>query len=166
MIKYLVIDVDGTLTDGKIYMGPGGEVMKAFNIKDGCGIHDILLPNHIVPVILTGRTSDIVLSRCQELGIAEIRQGVKDKAAELRTIASDFSSVAYIGDDINDLLTMKVVKDSGGLIGAPQDAVKEVLEIADFVSSYKGGDGAVREFIEWVVKQNQAVSSGMENSRS
>lgn len=54
-VKYFVMDVDGTLTDGKIYMSPSGEAMKAFNIKDGCGIHDILLPYHIIPVILTGR---------------------------------------------------------------------------------------------------------------
>lgn len=60
MIKYLVMDVDGTLTDGKIYMGAHGEMMKAFNIKDGCGIHDIAIPGGIIPVIITGRTSEIV----------------------------------------------------------------------------------------------------------
>lgn len=61
MIKYLVMDVDGTLTDGKIYMSQTGELCKAFNIKDGCGIHDILIPAGIIPVIITGRSSDIVL---------------------------------------------------------------------------------------------------------
>ena len=64
MIKYLVMDVDGTLTDGKIYMSPSGEAMKAFNIKDGCGIHDLLIPSGIIPVIITGRNSEIVLNRC------------------------------------------------------------------------------------------------------
>lgn len=66
MIKYLVMDVDGTLTDGKIYMGAHGEMMKAFNIKDGCGIHDIAIPGGIIPVIITGRTSEIVKKRCGE----------------------------------------------------------------------------------------------------
>ena len=82
-IQYLVCDVDGTLTDGKIYMSPSGEAMKAFNIKDGCGIHDILIPHHIVPVIITGRESKIVENRCKEIGIEEVHQGVKHKLDEL-----------------------------------------------------------------------------------
>ena len=73
------MDVDGTLTDGKIYTGSNGEVMKAFNIKDGYGIHDILIPNGITPVIITGRTSTIVENRCKELGISDLYQGVKTK---------------------------------------------------------------------------------------
>ena len=101
-IKYLVMDVDGTLTDGKIYMGNSGEVMKAFSVKDGCGIHDILIPSGITPVIITGRKSDIVLNRCNEIGINEVYQGISNKIDKLFTITSDFSSVAYIGDDIND----------------------------------------------------------------
>ena len=72
MIKFLVMDVDGTLTDGKIYMGQSGEMMKAFNIKDGYGIHDILIPAGISPVIITGRKSEIVLNRCSELGIEQV----------------------------------------------------------------------------------------------
>lgn len=67
MIKYLVMDVDGTLTDGKIYMGAHGEMMKAFNIKDGCGIHDIAIPGGIIPVIITGRTSEIVKNAAESL---------------------------------------------------------------------------------------------------
>ena len=67
--KYMVMDVDGTLTDGKIYISPTGEAMKAFNIKDGCGIHDILIPAGVIPVIITGRSSEIVLNRCKELGL-------------------------------------------------------------------------------------------------
>lgn len=154
MIHYLVMDVDGTLTDGKIYMSPSGEAMKAFNIKDGCGIHDILLPNHITPVIITGRKSQIVENRCKEIGITEVHQGVSNKLDELFLITSELSSVAYIGDDINDLKIMEAVKAAGGLIGAPKDAVKKVLDIADFVSPHNGGDGAVRDFIEWIVEKN------------
>lgn len=154
MIKYLVMDVDGTLTDGKIYMGPSGETIKAFNIKDGCGIHEILLPNHITPVIITGRSSDIVLNRCKEIGITEIYQGVSDKEKQLRMLVPDLSTVAYIGDDINDLVCMNAVKSAGGLIGCPFDAVKQVKQIADYITEAKGGDGAVREFIEWIVDQD------------
>ena len=73
-IQYLIMDVDGTLTDGKIYMSNSGEMMKAFNIKDGYGIHDILIPKGIIPVIITGRSSDIVLNRSKELGIIKVYQ--------------------------------------------------------------------------------------------
>ena len=151
-IKYLVMDGDGTLTDGKIYMGNSGEVMKAFSVKDGCGIHDILIPSGITPVIITGRKSDIVLNRCNEIGINEVYQGISNKIDKLFTITSDFSSVAYIGDDINDFSCMMLVKEAGGIVGCPKDAASKVTRIADFVAEYKGGDGAVRNFIEWIIE--------------
>lgn len=151
-IKYFVMDVDGTLTDGKIYMANDGEAMKAFSIKDGCGIHDILILAGIVPVIITGRTSKIVLNRCNELGIKEIRQGISNKIEELRSITNDFSTVAYIGDDLNDLSCMHLVKEAGGIVGCPKDAVKKVIELADFVANHNGGDGAVRDFIDWIIE--------------
>lgn len=150
-IKYLIMDVDGTLTDGKIYVGVTGEIMKSFSVKDGYGIHDIIMRNEIVPVILTSRKSDIVLNRCKELEIDHIYQGVKDKTVMLNKISNNFSNVAYIGDDLNDYECMKMVKKSGGIIGCPRDANRHILDIAHFVSSYEGGNGAVREFIEWIV---------------
>ena len=147
------MDVDGTLTDGKIYMGSHGEVFKAFNIKDGCGIHDIAIPHGIIPIIITGRSSRIVEKRCGELGIKEIHQGVSNKIEKLLTITDNLSSVAYIGDDINDLSCMLPVKEAGGVIGCTKDAVKKVREVADFVADHNGGDGAVRDFIEWIVEE-------------
>ena len=146
------MDVDGTMTNGKIYMGNSGEVMKAFSVKDGCGIHDILIPSGITPVIITGRKSDIVLNRCNEIGINEVYQGISNKIDKLFTITSDFSSVAYIGDDINDFSCMMLVKEAGGIVGCPKDAASKVTRIADFVAEYKGGDGAVRNFIEWIIE--------------
>ena len=154
MIKYLVMDVDGTLTDGKIYMGNDGEVMKAFDIKDGCGIHDILIPAGITPVIITGRSSKILENRCKELGITNLHQGIRNKIEKLLTITTDLSTVAYIGDDINDLSCMEPIKEAGGLVGCPADAVQKVIDLADFVSKRNGGNGAVREFIEWIVSND------------
>lgn len=151
-IKYLVMDVDGTLTDGKIYIGPSGEAVKAFNVKDGCGIHDILIPAGIVPVIITGRSSEIVQNRCREIGIKEIYQGVGDKLQKLKEIVDQLDSAAYIGDDINDLSCMMAVKEAGGIAGCPADAAEQVKEIADFISRHNGGDGAVRDFIEFIVR--------------
>lgn len=154
MIKYLVMDVDGTLTDGKIYMGNDGEMMKAFDIKDGCGIHDILIPAGITPVIITGRSSKILENRCKELGITNLHQGIRNKIEKLLTITKDLSTVAYIGDDINDLSCMEPIKEAGGLVGCPADAVQKVVDLADFVSKRNGGNGAVREFIEWIVSND------------
>ena len=154
MIKYLVMDVDGTLTDGKIYMSNTGELMKAFNIKDGAGIHDILIPAGITPVIITGRSSDIVLNRCDELDITEVHQGVSNKIEKLIAVIGGkdkLNTVAYIGDDINDLSCMKPIKEAHGLVGCPADAVQKVKNIADYIAPHNGGDGAVRDFIEWLV---------------
>lgn len=155
MIEYLIMDVDGTLTDGKIYMSTAGEFCKAFNIKDGYGISTILRQKEIVPIIITGRESEIVIKRCQELGIQEIYQGISDKLAKLKEITENLEKVAFIGDDMNDFECMKQIKESGGIIGCPADAVKEVKKIADFASDKNGGEGAVRDFIEWILKQRE-----------
>ena len=154
-IKYLVMDVDGTLTDGKIYMGSNGEVCKAFHAKDGLGISMLAIPNGIEPVILTGRTSEIVVNRCKELGIHRVYQGVRDKKAELHKQIDDLSAVAYIGDDLNDLVCMQTVKAHGGLVGCPSDAADAVVKLADFVCVHTGGNGAVREFIEWLIDREE-----------
>lgn len=146
------MDVDGTLTDGKIYMGKDGECFKAFDIKDGCGIHDIAIPNGIIPIIITGRTSKIVENRCKELGIKELHQGISQKKELLEQLVPDCSKVAYIGDDINDIPCMQFVKSKGGLVGCPADAIKQVREIADYVCDKDGGHGAVREYIEWILE--------------
>jgi len=164
-IKFLIMDVDGTLTDGKIYMGNNGELFKAFDIKDGCGIHDILVPAGIIPIIITGRKSKILEKRCIELGVKELYQGIHDKKKKLNELLSaqdnqisqteihTYSKCAYIGDDINDLSCMESIKSAGGLIGCPANAIKKVRELADFISEKKGGDGAVREFIEWICEE-------------
>ena len=154
MIKYLIMDVDGTLTDGKIYMGHEGEMLKAFDVKDGCGIKDILPDHGIIPIIITARESKILENRCKELSINHLYQGERDKIGRLKEILQDdtkLSQCAYIGDDILDIQCMIPIKESGGKIGCPADAVKKVKDIADFVSSKNGGDGAVREFIEWLI---------------
>ena len=146
-IRMLVMDVDGTLTDGKIYMSTNGELMKAFNIKDGYSIAR-LKDYNIVPVIITGRSSEIVKQRCEELKIAELHQGIEDKLHKLHEICGNYgiglSQVAYIGDDLNDLPCMQLC----GFSACPSDAVKEVIAHVDYTCDAKGGDGAVREFIE------------------
>lgn len=149
-IRLLLMDVDGTLTDGKIYMGEQGEAMKAFDVKDGYGIHELLPQYGIVPVIITGRTSKIVENRAAELGVTELYQGRHEKLETMREILDRFhcppEEAAYIGDDLLDLPCMRLC----GVRGCPADAVPAVREISHFVSTKAGGNGAVREFIEWL----------------
>lgn len=160
MVKFLIMDVDGTLTDGKIYMGIQGEMFKAFDIKDGCGIKDILPRYGIIPVVITARRSKILENRCRELGIEYVFQDVREKQAKLNDIIESYNrehhteyglkDCAYIGDDILDLQCMEPIKDAGGIVGCPGDAVEEVATVADYVCVHKGGNGAVREFIKYL----------------
>ena len=147
-IKLLVMDVDGTLTDGKIYMGENGEVMKAFNVKDGYAIAHMLPEMGIIPVIITGRKSKIVENRAKELGITELYQGVGDKLAQLKKVAEKCNAspeeIAYIGDDLNDLECIKYC----GVTACPADAVEEIKQKVSCVCQSNGGKGVVREFIE------------------
>ena len=154
-IKLLFIDIDGTLTDGKIYMGNNGEMFKAFDIKDGYAIHEILPLYGIVPIIITGRTSKIVENRAAELGISELYQGKHGKIETFLHVLQKYDcapeEAAYIGDDVLD----KPCMDLCGIVGCPADAMDAVRETAHFVSSKKGGEGAVREFIEWIINTNK-----------
>ncbi len=159
-IKLLIMDVDGTLTDGKVYIASTGELFKAFDVKDGLAIKELLPEYSIIPVIITGRTSSILQKRCQELNIQLLLQGISDKRNALESLLQDFrkkrreiliSEIAYIGDDINDFDCMQYIKNAGGIIGCPNDAVLKIKDIADYISSKNGGDGAVREFVEWIL---------------
>lgn len=153
MVKYLIMDIDGTLTDGKIYMGPDGEAMKAFSVKDGYVINFILKPAGIIPVIITARSSQIVEQRCRELGIKEVYQGRQDKVNVLKEIVGkeNLGMCAYFGDDILDLECMYPIKEAGGIAGCPVDAVNEVKAAVNYICVNKAGDGALREFAEWLV---------------
>lgn len=140
------MDVDGTLTDGKIYIGNDGELFKAFNVKDGAGIK-LLKENNIIPVIITGRTSDIVLVRARELGIDEIYQGVEDKVEIFNKLKKKYNITndqsAFVGDDLNDLELMKLC----GLKSTVANAAEELFDVVDYISPLNGGDGAVRDII-------------------
>jgi len=163
------MDVDGTLTDGRIYMGVDGEAFKAFDIKDGYALHTLLKEHGIIPVIITARKSPMVEHRCKELGVTEIHQEVMNKLDCLKGILEkyssadqqyDLSNVAFIGDDLLDLQCMRPITEAGGIAGCPSNAVKEVIAACSFISSNKGGEGAVRDFAEYLISyQKKNVSS-------
>jgi 3-deoxy-D-manno-octulosonate 8-phosphate phosphatase (KDO 8-P phosphatase) len=140
-IKMLVMDVDGTLTDGHIYMGAEGEMMKAFHVQDGYAIAHILPEKGILPVIITGRCSKIVERRAAELKITHLHQGITDKLSKLKEIAAllgiTADEIAYIGDDVNDLDCIRYC----GLTACPADAVPVVCETVQYVCFRRGGRG-------------------------
>lgn len=150
-IKLIIMDVDGTLTDGKIYMGINGEAMKVFDVKDGYAIVNMLPKHGITPVIITGRRSGIVENRASELRIKELHQGIQDKLPKLIEIAAKYgatqSEIAYIGDDLLDLPCIEYC----GTTGCPRDAVDEVKQRVNYVCEHDGGEGAVREFVEYIL---------------
>jgi len=153
MIKLIVLDVDGCLSDGKLTYTSAGEETKAFNVKDGLGISSwSKIGNNVA--IITGKTSPMVKKRALELGITHFFQGVKDKDRVLSNIMTELNllkhEVAAIGDDLNDYNMLRLV----GRSFTPNDGVDEIKEIVDTVLTKKGGDGAVREMIDTLIKDN------------
>lgn len=156
-IKLFAMDVDGTLTDGNIYMGNDGELFKAFNVKDGLGIK-LLKDYGIVPAIITGRNSKIVENRCKELGLTEFHQGVKNKAAKLQELMEKYAltpeQVAYIGDDMNDLSAIK----TAGITFAPADCAESLKPFIDIILSKPSGQAPVREAVDMILKERYDFS--------
>ncbi len=147
----LALDVDGTLTDGMIYIGPQAEAMKAFSVRDGLGI-SLLRQAGLKLAIVTARQSSIVEIRAAELGFDTVIQSASDKATALRQLALqselEVSEIAYMGDDWSDLPALSIA----GLAAAPADATAPVLRASHWVSTRKAGQGAVREFAEWLLE--------------
>ena len=161
-IRLLALDVDGTLTDGRLYIGNEGEVCKTFDVKDGCGIRDILPRYGIRAAVITARKSLIVEERCRELGIQDVLQNCRDKAAGIRAMAEKYRctpgrdgsylQIAYMGDDLLDIPCMDLCSVSA----CPADAAAAVKLQAVYVCRNTGGQGAVLEFIEWLVRGRAA----------
>lgn len=156
----LVMDVDGTLTDGHVYIGAEGEMMKAFHVQDGYAIAHILPEKGIVPVIITGRSSKIVERRAAELKLSHLHQGITDKLSKLQEVAIALGitaeEIAYIGDDINDLDCIRYC----GITACPADAVPVVRKAVDYICERNGGNGAVREFIDKFVSEAESAERG------
>lgn len=154
MIKLLIMDVDGTLTDGKIYLSSTDEEFKSFDVKDGYAIAKILPEHGIQTAIITGRNSEIVKKRAQELAIPYVMQGIQNKQEALYLLMEQTGysekEIAYIGDDIPDLTCMKLC----GYTGCPADADIQIQQIVDYICTCRGGYGAVREFCMKIIERN------------
>jgi len=149
-IRLLILDVDGVMSDGLIYMGNSGEELKAFNVRDGYGLRCVLTSG-IEVAIITGRKAKLLEDRCQTLGISHLFQGQSDKLIAYRQLLSELSltdsQVAYIGDDLIDWPVMEKV----GLSVAVADAHPLLLPKADYVTRINGGRGAVREVCDLIL---------------
>ena len=154
-IVLLILDVDGVLTDGRLWFGADGEVMKVFHVRDGLGIKRLRAAGIDVAVI-SGRTSAALRTRMRELGVEDVVEGVEDKAVALaallerRGIAG--ADCACLVDDTPDLPLMHGV----GLPAAVADAEPAVIAAARFVTRRPGGQGAVREFCDWLLAARES----------
>ncbi|WKD50763.1 KdsC family phosphatase [Microbulbifer spongiae] len=150
-IRWLVLDVDGVLTDGKLYFDNGGNELKTFSTLDGHGIK-MLQKSGVHVAIITGRRSSVVERRAHELGISKLIQGREDKFHALQELLADepcrLEEIAYIGDDYPDLLVMTRI----GCPIAPPNAAQPVREHAIWITDACGGEGAVREVCDHIMR--------------
>lgn len=153
MIELIVLDVDGTLTDGKITYTNSGDELKSFDVKDGLAIATWTKQMGKKAAIITGKTSSIVEKRAQDLGINYLFQGIHNKDEVLEEILKkenlSWNQVAAIGDDLNDYKMLKKV----GLSFSPANASEYITRIVNVVCTKNGGDGAVRQMIEHIFKE-------------
>jgi len=165
-VKLLVLDVDGVLTNGQVWIGADGkESLKAFDIQDGLGIK-LLAQCGIPTAIITGRNSKMVLARCEELGIKHLHMGVENKAIALtqviKTLDLSPSDCAVMGDDWPDLQMMK----NAGFRICPSQAHEAVKESVHFVTIHSGGDRAVREVCDLILKAQNHYDELLNKARN
>jgi 3-deoxy-D-manno-octulosonate 8-phosphate phosphatase (KDO 8-P phosphatase) len=154
MIELIVLDVDGTLTDGKITYSNSGEESKSFDVADGLAIAVWTKKFGKKAAIITGRNSVLVERRAKELNITHLHQGIKNKQEVLENILEEeglnWSQVAAIGDDLNDYHMLR----KAGLSFTPANGSHYIKDIVNVVCENKGGEGAVREMMEYIFKED------------
>lgn len=152
-ITAFVFDVDGVLTDGSLLITEKGELLRTMNIKDGYAIKTAIQQGYKVAIITSGK-SDGVIKRLKDLGVTDIYSNVSDKKEALEEFISTYEipkeKILYMADDMPDLECMKMV----GLPASPHDAIPEITKISNYISSFDGGQGCVRDVIEKVLKLN------------
>lgn len=150
-VRLVVLDVDGVLTDGRLYYGPAGEEMKVFDVRDGHGIR-MLLSRGIEVAILSARNSPIVERRARELGITRVLQGRGDKTAAFRELLAATQvaaeEAAFVGDDLPDLPVLR----QAGFAATVEDARNEVRTVAHWIAPQRGGRAAVRAIAEFILR--------------
>jgi len=163
MYRFLGLDIDGTLTDGSIYYSENGDEVKRFNAKDGMGIF-LCVKSGIVVAFISGRYSNTIKRRAEELGVKEVYLGVKNKRKVIEELLEKYNikkeEAVFVGDDIYDIPAMKIV----GLPCALSDSEDMVKKFAKFVSKRNGGDGGVREICDFILKENGILEEIIEKT--
>lgn len=156
-VRLLVLDVDGVLTDGRLYYGTRGETLKVFHVRDGLGMK-LLTAAGIAVAVISGRRSGMTVRRCRELGIRYVFQGVEDKLATFHRLRERLELAsrvcACVGDDVPDVPLMREV----GLAFAVADAHPEARSAAHVVTRLPGGNGAVREVCDYLLTARQRAA--------
>lgn len=151
-IKMIILDVDGTMTDGGVYISEDGKQMKKFNARDGIAIQQMIKDGFKVGIISHSKSSGMVMTRAKMLGIEFCYVGEEPKEKVLDKWLDDLElkhdNICFIGDDINDLTIMKIC----GLAVCPADADKAISDISHFQLSRKGGDACIREFYQHLLR--------------
>ena len=156
-VRLLILDVDGVMTDGKLYFSASGDTMKTFHTQDGQGIK-LLRDSGVAVGIITGRNSEIVAQRAAELKLDYVLQGREDKLDALRELLNDtdhsIATTAYVGDDLPDLAAIH----AAGLGIAVSNACEIVRQHADYITDCSGGNGAVREVCELIMRSQNTLA--------
>jgi len=159
-VRLMLFDVDGVLTDGRLWYGPSGEEMKAFHTLDGHGLK-MLAASGVVTAILSGRSAAAVARRASELGIEHVLQGIDDKDAAFRSLLGRLGvsaqAAGYMGDDVVDLPVLR----GCGLACAPREAHELVLRHAHYVSRAPAGAGAAREVCELLMRAQGTLEAAL-----
>ena len=157
-VRLLVLDVDGVLTDGRLYYGTRGEALKVFHARDGLGLK-LLAAAGVTVAVISGRRSDMTARRCRELGVRHLLQGVDDKLAAFNQLRGRLgvspSACACVGDDVPDVPLMREV----GLSFAVADAHSQARSAAHVITQLPGGGGAVREICDYLLEARRHAAA-------
>ncbi|MFZ5517738.1 MAG: KdsC family phosphatase [Candidatus Zhuqueibacterota bacterium] len=160
-IKLVITDCDGVLTDNGVYYSERGEEMKRFSIRDGMGVERLRTVVNVEVAIISGEKSGSLIKRAEKLNITELHLGVRDKVKVVDDLVQRMNialeNVAYIGDDTNDVEVMQHV----GLSACPTDATSFAKAVADYICRSKGGDGAFRDFAEYIIAAKKSFNKAL-----
>lgn len=159
-VRLMLFDVDGVLTDGRLWFGPAGEALKAFSVPDGHGIK-LLAQSGVAVALLSGRDSPAVRLRAAELGIAHVLQGIEDKLASFEALVRRLGlaerQTAFMGDEVTDLPVLRRC----GLACAPREAHELVLRHAHYIARAPAGGGAAREVCEFLMRAHGSLEAAL-----
>lgn len=158
-VRLLFLDIDGTLTDGRMHVGKGGALTRSYHTLDGHGMRRFMTAGGKIAIITAAADDDSIRYRMEDLGVRHVHIAVDDKLAKIKQVleaeALDAARAGYVGDDVQDLAALEYIAAAGGLACAPKTAMAGVLAAAHYIPARPAGGGAVREVIDLIMTQWQ-----------